>query len=120
MFKSEHNSVQRKKNDSVGGANSVITMSQTESGEEQITVQEEQIRCRVHCSPFAHQPFCTSCERQYSVSLRRAQWAHFAFGQEENSIKSGPKQPETGCFGPLLIEFSKEITTMCKRAGMNL
>ncbi len=34
---------------------------------------------RVHSSPFAHKRSCTSCRRQYSVSLRRAHWAHIAF-----------------------------------------
>jgi hypothetical protein len=54
---------------------------------------------------------CTSCERPYAVSPRRAQWAQIAFGQEENSINNGPKTAHKGCFQPILIEFSQEIAS---------
>jgi hypothetical protein len=56
---------------------------------------------------------CTSCERHYSVSPRRAQWLHCLRPGRTIKIQSELVQnsPPRGCFGPVLVEFSQEIAS---------
>jgi hypothetical protein len=47
------------------------------------------------------------CERQYSVSLRRAQQATLPSARKKLN-QNWPKIAPAGCFGPVLIEFRKK------------